>query len=406
MSSRDETALDRRWRLVLGGAAEPPGELGGVPESGLSGTDRDMDRVLQALYESDRKSGLGSSSPHVNRWLGDIRRFFPASVVRVLQRDALERLRLHRMLLEPETLAAVEPDIHLAATLLTLKQVIPEQTRETARQVVRRVVEQVERRLRDRLMAAVKGALDRVARTSRPRPQEVDWDRTIRKNLRHYLPEQRTIVPERLVGHGRRQSSLRDVVLCVDQSGSMATSTVYAGIFAAVLASLRAVRTRLVVFDTAVVDLTDQLDDPVDVLFGTQLGGGTDIAQALAYCQQRIERPAQTVLVLITDLFEGGDSEALLRRGAELTAAGATVICLLALNDDGAPAYHEGLARSLAALEIPCFACTPDLFPDLLAAALARQDVKSWAERQGLVVRGEAELAREPVEPYSGFEMG
>ena len=211
------------------------------------------------------------------------------------------------MLLEPEMLEQVEPDVHLVATLLSLSHVIPEKTKETARQVVRRVVDDLERKLAQPLLQAVRGSLNRASRTSRPRAGEIDWHRTIRANLKNYQPDRRTIIAEKLIGYGHKRSSLRDIVLCVDQSGSMASSVVYSGIFGAVLASLRAVSTRMVVFDTAVVDLSDDLQDPVDLLFGTQLGGGTDINRALAYCQQVITRPAQTILVLITDLYEGGE---------------------------------------------------------------------------------------------------
>lgn len=368
----------RRWRLILGQDAHEAC-------MGLGGDDLQMDRVLEALYNSDRSAGLGSSSPHVNRWLGDIRKYFPKSTVRVMQKDALERLGLQQLLMEPELLESVEPDVHLVATLLSLSRVIPSKTKATARQVVRKVVEEVERKLANPLLQAVRGSLNKASRTHRPRAGEIDWHRTIQKNLKNYVAEHRTIIPERLVGWGRRRSSLRDIVLCVDQSGSMATSIVYSGIFGAVLGTLRAVRTRMIVFDTAVVDLTDELKDPVDLLFGTQLGGGTDINRAIAYCQQVIVRPAQTILVLLTDLIEGGNAEEMVRRVATLVAAGVKVICLLALNDDGAPCFDARNAARMADLGVPSFACTPNAFPDLMAAAIQRQDIARWASGRGIV---------------------
>lgn len=370
---------EERWRLVLGRAAEP--EL----EVSLSEQQLGMDRTLEALYDANRKGGLGASSPNVARWLGDIRSYFPASVVKVMQQDALERLNLHKLLAEPEMLDQLEPDVNLVASLLTLKSVIPARTKETARNVVRKVVEELERRLQSPLIQAVRGALQRALRTRRPRPAEVDWDRTIRKNLRHYQPSLGTLVAEQLVGFARRRSALRDVILCVDQSGSMASSLVYASVFAAVLASLRSVRTRFVAFDTAVADLSAELKDPVDLLFGTQLGGGTDINLALAYCEEIATRPEQTILVLITDLFEGGDSAQMLARAAALTKRGVNLVCLLALSDDGAPAYDHQNAQALAALGIPAFACTPDLFPELMSAAIQRQDLALWAARHDIL---------------------
>jgi VWA domain containing CoxE-like protein len=380
----------RRWRLVLGKDSQSSSGHSGTDEGlpvSLVDDDAQMDKVLEALYDSDRSAGLGSSCPNVNRWLGDIRTYFPKSVVQVMQKDALDRLHLHQMLLEPETLETVEADIHLVGTLLSLNNVIPKKTRETARRVVRKVVDDLERKLRNPLTEAVRGALSKASRTSRPRTSEIDWDRTIRKNLHNYLADRRTIIAERLVGYGRKRSSLRDIVLCIDQSGSMAASIVYSSIFGAVLASLRAVTTRLVVFDTAVVDLTDQLQDPVDVLFGTQLGGGTDINRAVTYCRQHITRPSQTILILISDLYEGGVAEGLLRQSAELVSSGVTMVCLLALSDQGAPCYDERLAAQMTALGVPSFACTPNLFPELMATAIRKGDIAAWAARHEIVTR-------------------
>ncbi|MDQ2583162.1 VWA domain-containing protein [Saccharothrix yanglingensis] len=389
MSDEDERL--RRWRLLLGGAA---GDLAALDED-----DRRRDSALTGLYgggapsdapeaHGKRSAGLGGSSPVLHRWLGDVRTYFPDSVVRVMQRDAVERLGLRQLLLEPELLSGIEPDVSLAGTLVSLAGAIPERTRETARAVVRKVVEDIERRLAERLLAAVHGAVDHSRRTSRPRLADVDWDRTIRRNLRHYQPEQRTVVVQDLVGNGRRsrQASLRDVVLLVDQSGSMAESVVYSAVLGASLASLKAVDTRLVVFDTEVVDLTEQLDDPVDLLFSTQLGGGTDINRAVAYGQSLVRRPTDTVLVLISDLFEGGVAHELRRRVRELVRGGVTVVVLLALSDSGTPAYDHELAAQLSELGAPAFACTPDLFPDLLATAIRREDVAAWAERSGIAV--------------------
>ncbi|GIJ66163.1 VWA domain-containing protein [Virgisporangium ochraceum] len=384
----DDDDRMRRWRLVLGG-----GDADGTEEQ-LSPADAGMDQALAALYgggSSDasgsgegggRGGDLGASAPRVARWLGDIRRYFPSTVVQVMQSDAIERLGLQRLLLEPEMLDAVEPDVHLVGTLLALGRVMPEASRRTARAVVRKVVEDLQQRVTQRTRAAVTGALNRAVRISRPQHRDIDWDRTIRLNLKHYQPHLRTVVPERLVGYGRRSNAVhREVLLCVDQSGSMATSVVYAGIFASVLASLRSLRTSLVVFDTAVVDLTEKLADPVDVLFGTQLGGGTDINRALAYCQSLITTPRDTILVLISDLYEGGSAEQMLRRVASLVGGGVQVIVLLSLNDDGAPDYDREHAAALANLGVPAFACTPDAFPEIMAAAIERRDVRGLIER-------------------------
>lgn len=389
----DDTDRLRRWRLVLGSEAEAAcGALSGAPQ--------EMDQALAALYDAqgpgglqskDRRGGRGGSAPSVARWLGDIRKYFPSSVVQVMQRDALERLNMRDMLLQPEMLNSVQPNVHLVANLIALSRVIPANTKETARLVVRRVVDELMKRLEEPMRSAITGALDRSQRNRRPRHAEIDWHRTIRANLRHWQPEYRTVVPQTLLGYGRKaRRPQREVVLCIDQSGSMANSVVYSSIFGAVMASLPAVGTRLVVFDTAVVDMTEQLDDPVELLFGVQLGGGTDINGAIGYCQSIIREPRNTILVLISDLYEGGVEAGLLRRAMELVESGVQFVTLLALSDEGAPAYDHGLAAKLAALGVPSFACTPDAFPGLMAAAIRRDDIGAWAAANGMVASQKA----------------
>lgn len=368
----------RRWQLAIGADLEAGGHA-------LSVSDQRLTQALSALYDTETRKGrggLGTSAPRVARWLGDIREFFPANVVQVIQKDAFERLNLKALLMEPEFLETLEPDIHLLADLMSLRSAIPEKSRDAARQVVAEVVADLMRRLQHRTMETLRGALNRQKRTRRPRHADIDWPRTIGANLRHYQAAQKTVVPETLIGFARRSNRRADVdhvMLCVDQSGSMAPSVIYASIFAAVMASLPAVRTSLVCFDTAIIDLTDMLADPVDVLFGVQLGGGTDINGALAYCETRIEQPARTHLILISDLYEGGNARDMLARVAALKQSGVNVIVLLALSDQGHPGYDANHAGLIAAMDCPVFACSPDQFPDLMAAALTRQDIGQWA---------------------------
>ena len=365
----------KRWRLILGGNEADGTGITLTPE------EQRIDQSLEAVYDSDRRGGLGSSAPKVSRWLGDIREFFPQTVVQVIQRDAIKRLNIPSLLTEKEMLETVVPDVHLVATLMSLSRVIPEKNKEMARQVVRKVVDELLRKLSAPTQQAVTGALNRSARRRNPRYNEIDWKTTITKNLKNYQPEYKTIIPEVRIGYGRKRKAMKDIILCLDQSGSMGTSVIYSGIFGSVLASIPAVNTRMVVFDTAVVDLTDDLQDPVDLLFGVQLGGGTDIARALTYCQGVITRPQDTVLGLVTDLYEGGDPREMRKKFVSLVNSGVQLIVLPALNDDGAPSYDKNHAEFLANIGVPTFACTPDKFPDLMAAALSKQDIGMWVSQ-------------------------
>ena len=371
-------SAEERWQLMLGANEE----LGG-----LRGSLQAMDRALGALYNTgddaeDRRGGLGASAPSVTRWLGDIRNYFPNRVVRVMQTDAIERLGVRSLLTEPEVLETLEPDVHLVATLAQLSSVIPERSKATARAVVAKVARQVEERIADRLQQSVLGALNRASRTSRPRPGDIDWNRTIAANLKNYLPEHRTVVPERLIGYGRRHLGVqREFAICLDQSGSMATSVVYASIMAGVMASLRTLRTSLVAYSTDIADLTEALADPVDVIFGAQLGGGTDTSPALEYCRRTITRPSAAVLLLISDLYDS-DPKRMLGHIARIQADGIQVVVLLTLSDDGLPFYNHDVAASLGDMGVPAFGCTPDAFPDLIAAAIQGEDLGRWAEQR------------------------
>ena len=372
MDDKEEEERVIRWRMILGKLSEPEGESSILLDEELQG----MDDVMEALYDSEREGGLGYSSPNINRWLGDIRKYFPSDVVEVVQKDALERLDLQLLLSEPEFVEMLEPNVDLVATILLLNKVLPVQTRETARLIVQKLVKQIEKRLREPMREAVSGAINRARKNRNPKLQEIDWNRTILKNLKHYQPELKTIIPEQLVGFSKKKGQLRHLHLLIDQSGSMASSVVYAGILGSILASLPSIETRLAAFDTNVVDLTEHLVDPVDLLFGTQLGGGTDIGQALQYAQQHISSPSDTILFLLSDLFEGGNTLRMLQTIAEIKASGVTIIALLALNDKGAPSYDNTIAGKLAQMDIPAFACTPNQFPQLLAAAIEGRNLR------------------------------
>lgn len=378
----------RRWRLVLGRDSQQAFDgMGGRP---LSSSDAEMDEALGAIYDeagesadssSTRSAGLGGSAPRLAKWLGDIRTYFREDVVSVIQSDAIERKGLTQLLFEPETLKSVQPNVQLVGTLMSLRGRIPERTKETARMVVAAVVEEVKKKLEQQIRQAVLGALNRKEHSPLPSATAIDWKWTIGRNLKNYNPSIGTIVPERVWFYSRSQrSNAWTVIVDMDQSGSMADSVVYGAICGSIFASLPALDTHVVAFDTEVVDLTEKCgNDPVDMIFGVQLGGGTDINKSVAYCEQFIKDPKKTLFILLTDLYEGGNESQLVRRMGEMAAAGVKAICLLALSDAGAPMYDEGLARKLSALGIPCFACTPARLPDLIEAALRGSDLKPFA---------------------------
>ncbi|MFN7627533.1 MAG: VWA domain-containing protein, partial [Pirellula sp.] len=350
----------------------------------LSPAQLEMDQALSSIYDetdedsdrgNKRGAGLGGSAPRLAKWLGDIRTYFREDVVCVIQQDAIEKKGLTQLLFEPETLKSVQPNVQLVGTLMSLSGQIPERTKQTARIVVQAVVEDIKLQLEQQIRQAIMGAINRRQHSPLPNASSIDWKWTIGRNLKNYQPNLATIVPERVYFFSRaEQTNSWTVIVDMDQSGSMADSVVYGAIMGSIFASLPALKTHVIAFDTEVVDLTEKCgDDPVDMLFGVQLGGGTDINKSVAYCQKFIEDPSKTLFIMITDLFEGGNQSQLVRRLREMVEDGVKCVCLLALADHGKPVFDESLAKTLASMGIPCFACNPSRMPELLDKALRGQ---------------------------------
>jgi len=385
--------MDRveRFRLILGKTADAGLCALSGRDSLLDGAQTEIDDALDQIYaieeekpeeRGERGAGLGRSAPRLAKWLGDIRGYFPRDVVAVIQQDAIERKGLRELLFEPETLGQVTPSIELVGTLMALKGMIPEKTKETARMVVRAVVDELMKKLESEIISAVRGAIDRSRHSPLKSLPNLDWKRTIGKNLANYIVEKKTIIPDRFFFWSRQLKRREwNVIVCMDQSGSMAESVVYGAVTGAILASMPALETHVVVFDTEVVDLTEQSSDPVDILFGIQLGGGTDINRAVKYCEGLIHDPRKTLFILITDLYEGGNQSELVRRMEEMAQSGVRAVTLLALSDSGVPTYDEHLAKRLRGMGIPCFGCTPTLLPDLLSTAIKGGNLEAVAAK-------------------------
>lgn len=402
MSTPVDSSIVARWRLILGQSAEEQLTVSSGNTSILLSEDElIMDQALAAIYDetSDivnsgtanpgstgkRGAGSGKSAPRLAKWLGDVRNFFPEDIVSVIQHDAMERKGWKQLLFEPEVLATVKPDIQLVGTLLSLKGKIPEKTKDTARLLVKAVVDDLVKRMEEDLRRAVTGALNRRQHSPLPSLSGIDWTRTIKRNLKNYDAKRRQIIPEKFYYYDRaRRSKEWTVIVDIDQSGSMAESIIWASVVGSIFASIPSLSTRVVVFDTEVVDLTEQCaNDPVDMLFGIQLGGGTDIQKSVAYCEQFIDQPKKTLFIVISDLYEGGNQSGLIRRMRHLKESGVRTMCLLALSDEGKPFYDEHVARSLSRDGTPCFACTPALLPQLVEGALKGQELSELAKKLG-----------------------
>jgi hypothetical protein len=386
----DLDAADRdallRWRLALGPRAEDVSPDFGIGHLGGGAGELDLDKgrlgelddALSFVYDGDEKSAsLAKSRPYIPKWLASLRDFFRQDVIALVQKDAIEMKGLTQLLFEPETLPLLEKNVDLVATLLSAKGLIPDRARETARQIVREVVEDVRKRLETEMRTSILGAVRRDRTSPLKVLRNIDWKRTIRSNLKGWDVARRRIVPERFhFWQNQRRRHEWDVCILVDQSGSMAESVVYSSIMAAIFASIDVLQTRLLFFDTEVVDVTPLLEDPVDVLFTAQLGGGTDINRAVAYAQQNfVVRPEKTLFLLISDLYEGGNRDELTARMRQLADAKVKAMCLLALSDRGKPSYDHELAHTFQEMGIPCFGCTPTLLAEVVSHVMKGQDL-------------------------------
>jgi len=382
----------KRWRLILGSESNQKFQsMNGGEALSLTEEQALMDQALASIYNrsdsggfgsggSDRGAGNGPSNPTITKWLGDVRSLFDKELVKIVQADAMERCGLKQLLFEPELLESVEPDVNLASTILMLKDQIPKRSKESVRIFIRKIVEEINRLLEADIRRAVTAAVNKRNHSPIPSASALDYKMTIRRNLKNYNRDLKTIVPEHFYFFDRTTMAASrqwHVILDIDQSGSMGESVIYSSIMSCILASMASIQTHVVAFDTNVVDLTEKCEDPVDLLFGFQLGGGTNIDQSVAYCEKFIENPRKTLFFLITDLEEGGNRASLLRRLAEMKDAGVTVVCLLAIADGGKPYYDTQMAERVASLKIPCFACNPQMLPTLLERAFKGMDLES-----------------------------
>lgn len=367
--------VSERWRLVLGQFAQKR-----LPDP-LSGDAERMERALDFLYSreydgrgsrsQDRSGTLDPSQLTVPSWLAEVRELFPGDVAEVIERHALQRYGMTELVTDKETLERLEPNMDLLRALITFRSQLQDDVLEAARRIIRTVVEELRNRLEPEIRRALTGRLNRFRHTPHKLGRNFDAHGTIRKNLKHYDSVQQRLLIQIPKFFQRNTHHLPwTIVLCVDQSGSMVSSVIHAAVMAGILAALPSVRLRLVVFDTSVVDLSDHVEDPVEVLMRVQLGGGTDIGQALRYCEGLIENPQRSVVVLISDFCEGASPIPLLGCCQRLHEGGVKLLGLAALDETATPQYDHAMAEKLADRGMRVAALTPNRFADWLSGVL------------------------------------
>ncbi|MFF2010540.1 VWA domain-containing protein [Streptomyces sp. NPDC058195] len=369
-----------RWRLILGSAAErhtgtprPQNADRDAALAWLYGRDPDLARRGVRRPATAREGGDGPSAPSAVDWLDDIHRLFPKETVERLERDAVEKYGIQEIVTDPAVLERVEPSQTLLRAVLRTKHLMNPQVLELARRIVESVVRQLLAALRPDVRRAFHGTRSR-SPSRVPLARNFDFQRTVRASLAHYQPAERRLLIERAHFHSRtrRHMTRWQLILLVDQSGSMAGSVIHSAVTAACLWGLPGLKTHLVAFDTAVVDLTSDVTDPVELLMRVQLGGGTDIARAVEYGAGLVENPRRTIVALITDFYEGGDTFRLERAVRGLVEQGSTVLGLAALDEDADPSYDRATAGRLASAGARVGAMTPGRLAEFVAERLGR----------------------------------
>ncbi|MBX3249173.1 MAG: VWA domain-containing protein [Myxococcales bacterium] len=355
-----------RWRLVLGEAAD--GALGG---GCLDGDAQAMDAALGWLYDRDselvgrdiasRQGGREASQLSVPDWIDHIHRLFPQETIERLEQDAVERFGVDEIVTRPDVLERIEPNESLLRAVLRTKHLMNPEVLAMARKLVAEVVRRLMESLAREVRQSFAGTRDRRRRSLYKIARNLAFRETLRENLHRWDPKKKRLYLEKPIFHARtrRHTERWQVILVVDQSGSMVSSVIHSAVTAACLWGLPGIKTHLVAFDTAVVDLTQDVTDPVELLMKVQLGGGTFIDQAMAYAAQLVEAPRRAIVVLITDFYEGGSPERLVREVASLTAQGTKVLGLAALDESAAPAYDRELAARLVKVGAHVGAMTP-----------------------------------------------
>lgn len=375
----NDTELQRRWRLILGCDGQVP--------TVLNERDEQRDAVLEYLYEHEyaqrmhapylqppdtRGAGNERSQPGAVRWLAQVRRLFPQSTVELLQHQALQRYRLTELLRDVQVLRQATPSLTLVQTLLSYRHCLSESLMVEVRRIIATVCAELDQRLVRQVRSRIEGRRVRQAQGGRPSHAALDWSLTLRRNLRHFDLQGEQMLLERLYYNPQRRRQLPwEIIVLIDQSGSMSASVIHAAVMAGIFCRVRSLQTRVLLFDTQVVELNSRISDPVETLLAVQLGGGTDIGHAMQYAERMISQPGRSMLVLISDFYEGSEPEALLDCTRRLRDSGVSLLGLAALDEQAHPDFDKSMAQALDQCGMPVAAMTPEHLADWVGTCMS-----------------------------------
>lgn len=358
-----------RWRLILGSFSDRSLSFGGSEKQQLMMMD--MEQMLDYLYgrgqgedvrqEGGREGGQGASMLTAAEWITKVRRLFPKQTAEVLEKHALDEFKMTELITDKEVLEKMKPDMDLLKAVLQLKHLMSGAVLETAKAIARKIAEELRKKLENDVKRSILGRIDRNSSSPVHSARNLDIKKTVRRNLKNYDAERGQLILKDIYFSNRvKRFNNKTVIIAIDESGSMLGSVIYSAVMAQIISSLPFATVKLVIFDTSIVDLSDEADDPAQVLMSVQLGGGTNIGAALAYCEQLITTPSDTIVICVTDLYEGFPVSRLLNTAGNIIGSGAKLDFLTALDENADPAYDKALGQKLADMGAFVGALTPD----------------------------------------------
>jgi uncharacterized protein with von Willebrand factor type A (vWA) domain len=378
MNTSDKTDMTARWRLILGNFAEEALpleseflELNATLEF-LYGREYGSEQGIRGDDEDGRRGGKGATRLGIPEWVGKIRKLFPQRTVEIMQKEALEKYHLTELLTDPEILKTMEPNLDLLKNILIFKNIIPESVKALAYQIVDKVIRELQEKLESRVKQTFSGKKLSNSSAGYKVHRNFDFKKTIRKNLQHYNEQYKTIVAERLYfNRNIQRRNPWDIIILVDESGSMMDSVIYSSVMAGIFAKLPFLSVKLAIFSTSLVDLSEHIADPVGILMKVQLGGGTDIHGALEYAKKLIAAPQKTIVVLVSDLCDGNDYRLMYNSSRDIIESGAKLFILPALDYSAHGTYDKNAARYLAKMGADVAALTPEDLAEWIGKVIA-----------------------------------
>ncbi len=358
-----------KWRLILGKYSD---EAIKFSNDDTEIQYMDMDDLLDFLYareyseedgvrkDSNRRGSLDSSKLTVPSWITKIRELFPRETVEILEKHALEKYEMTQLLTDKEVLEKLEPNKELLKSILQMKHLMKGEILDTAKAIVKKIADDITKKLESDVKKAVTGRIDKNKASLIKNSRNLDFKRTIKANLKNFDKTENRLVVDKIYFNDRvKRYNPWNVVIAVDESGSMLDSVIHSAIMAGIFSKLPMLKTNLIIFDTEVVDLSGYIDEPVETLMSIQLGGGTNITKALQYSDTLIENPHRTMVILVTDLYEGYDYNRMYGSARAIIESGAKLIVLTALDMEAKAVYDKNAAKKMAALGAEVGAMTP-----------------------------------------------